>query len=241
MFGLLGTIANTAAIIGGSLFGLLLKGGIPEKINDTVMKGLALFVMLIGISGALKTENMILAILSIVIGGIAGEIIDIDKRLQKFGDIVEKKFKGRGGKISEAFVTSSLLFCVGAMAIVGSLESGLTGNHKLLLTKSVLDGVSAIIFTSSMGIGVLLSSAAVFIYQGFITLAASVLKSVLVASVINEMTAVGSLLIIGMGLNMLGTTKIKAANLLPAIFIPVLYQIFSPAFISIYQWTLSMF
>lgn len=228
MNGMLGTVVNTGAIIIGCLIGLLLKGGIPQRINDTVMKGLALFVLLIGISGSLKADNMMVVIFSVVIGAVIGELIDIDKWLQDFGNKVEKGFRGKGGSISEAFVTTSLMFCIGAMAIVGSLESGLTGNHKLLYTKSMLDGVASIIFTSSLGIGVLLSAVAVFIYQGIITLAASVLKTILVTSVINDMTAVGSLLIIGMGLNMLGATKIKVANLLPAIFIPIIYQLISP-------------
>jgi len=220
-----GTLVNAAAIIAGSMVGLVFKGGIPEKVNDTLIKGLGLCVIFIGISGALKGNDMLVLIVSIALGGIVGELIDIDRRLKELGDNLEKKLKGKGGRVSEAFVTSSLLFCVGAMAIVGALESGLTGNHEKLFTKSMLDGISSIIFASSLGVGVVFSAAAVFVYQGIITLGASALKGVLVTSVINDMTAVGSILIMGIGLNMLGSSKVKTANFLPAIFLPILYYL----------------
>lgn len=222
---MLGTIVNAVAIIAGSLVGLMIKGGIPEKVSDTIMKGLGLTILLIGMSGALKFSNLLLVIFSIVIGGVIGEIVDIDKLLKTLGDKIEKKLKGRGGKVSEGFVTASLLFCVGAMAVVGSLESGLTGNHETLFAKSVLDGVSSFVFSSSLGIGVMLSAVSVFLYQGIITLSASLLKGLLVGAVVADMTAVGSLLIIGIGFNMMGISKIKVANLLPGIFIPVIYQL----------------
>jgi uncharacterized membrane protein YqgA involved in biofilm formation len=225
MSGLLGTIVNAAAIIAGSIVGVILKGGIPEKINTTIMNGIALCVIYIGILSSLKANNMLLIIFSIVIGGVIGEITDIDKWLKGLGDSIEKRLKGRGGKVSEGFVTASLVYCVGAMAIVGSLESGLSNNHQTLFAKATLDGISAIVFASSLGIGVALSSVSVFLYQGTITLCAGLLKSILVASVISDLTAVGGLLIIGLALNMLNVTKIKVANLLPAIFIPIIYQI----------------
>lgn len=220
---MLGTIVNSLAIIGGSLAGFVLKGGIPEKINDSIMKGLALSIMIIGISGAIKSENMILVICSIVIGTIIGELIDIDKWLKRLGDFIESRLQGRGGKISEGFVTASLVYCVGAMAILGSLNSGLKGDHKILFTKAMLDGISAIMFTSTLGIGVALSAVSVFIYQGAITLAASSIQGILTGPVIIELSAVGSLLIMGLGFNMLGLTKIRVANLLPAILIPIAY------------------
>lgn len=221
---MLGTIVNTAAIIAGSFVGILFKNGVKERFNNIVMSGLALCILLIGISGALKVNNMLLVILSIVIGGILGELIDIDRRLKALGDRIELKLKGRGGRISEGFVAASLLYCVGAMAIVGSLESGLNNNHEILFTKSILDGVSAVLLTSSLGAGVALSGVSVFIYQGIITVAATFLSGVLTTSVVNDVTAVGSLLIIALGLNMLGSTKVKVANLLPGIFIPIIYQ-----------------
>lgn len=232
---LLGTFVNTIAIIIGGALGLLLRGGIPDKIKNTIMDGLALCVLLIGVTGAIKVNNLLLIIFSIVFGSIIGELIDFDKLIQSLGDKIEERFHQKGGSISEGFVSSSLLFCVGAMAIVGSLQSGLTNNHHTLFAKSVLDGISSIVFASSLGFGVILSSVSVFIYQGAITLSATLLKTVLTQSVIMDMTAVGSLLIIGLSLNMLKITKIKVANLLPAVFIPVLYQILSPIFMLLYK------
>ncbi len=222
---LLGTAVDALSIIIGGMIGFLLKSGIQKRYDDIIVNGIGLCVILIGVQGALKVTNMLLIIISVVIGGIIGEFIDIECYLKKLGDGIENKLKGRGGKISEGFITSSLLFCVGAMAIVGSLESGLTGNNKMLFTKSVLDGVSAIVLTSSLGAGVLISSVSVFVYQGLITVAASFIKTVMTKAVINDMTAIGSLLIIGLGFNMLGIAKMKIANLLPGIFIPVVYQI----------------
>ena len=230
---MLGTIVNALAIIGGCLIGLIVKGRLTEKISSTIMNGLALCVLYIGISGALKGNDTLQMIISIALGALIGEIIDIDKRLNNLGDMIEQKInskrKGTSNEkisISEGFVTSSLLFCVGAMAVVGSLESGLQGNHTTLFAKSVLDGVSSIIFTSSLGIGVLLSSVAVLVYQGSITLLAGGLSTVLTDTIISNMSAVGSLLIVGLGFNMLGACKIKVANLLPAIFIPIIFGLF---------------
>lgn len=222
---LLGTIVNVIAIIMGTLIGLFLKGGIPQKISSSIMDGLALCIIYIGISGSLKGNNVLLIIISIALGAIIGESIDIDKRILDLGNKIENRFKSDNSRIAEGFVTSSLLFSVGAMAIVGSLENGLTGNCSTLFVKSMLDGISSIIFASTLGIGVIFSSVIVFIYQGTLTIAASYLKPVLITSVVNNMTAVGSLLILGLGLNMLKVTKIKVANLLPAIFIPIIYQL----------------
>lgn len=222
--GVLGTIVNALAIIGGSLFGFILKGGIQKKINETIIKGLALCILVIGISGAIKSQNMLVVICSIVIGALIGEAIDIDARLFKLGDSIESKLQGKGGKISEGFVTASLVYCVGAMAIVGSLNSGLKGDHSILFTKSVLDGISAIMFTSTLGIGVALSAIPVFLYQGIITIGASYLQGILTqTAIITEISAVGSVLIMGLGFNMLGLTKIKVANFLPAVIIPIIY------------------
>ena len=222
---MLGTIVNVAAIIVGSLLGFLIKGGIPKKVGDTVIQGLALSTMLIGILNAVKVNNLMLLIISMVIGSAIGEAIDIDRFLNNIGDMIEIKLNGRGGKVSQGFVTSSLLFCVGAMAIVGSLNSGLKGDHSTLFSKSILDFVFSLISASSLGIGVLLSSVSVFLYQGTITLLASGLKGFLIESVITDMSAIGGLLIIGISFNMLGMSKIKVANFLPAMFIPPVYQV----------------
>ncbi|MBE6936537.1 MAG: DUF554 domain-containing protein [Ruminococcaceae bacterium] len=225
---MLGTIVNAAAVAAGTLLGLLLKKGIPDRLQDIIMKGVALCVLLIGISGALKGQNTLIAILSMVIGAIIGELIDIDRRLNTLGQWIEKKFSKGGGEqtVAKAFVTSSLLFCVGAMAIVGSLQSGLTGDHEMIYTKSMLDGISSIVFASSLGFGVIFSVAAIFLYQGSIVLLAQWVAPLLSDTVIAEMTCVGSLMIIGLGLNMLGITKLKVANYLPGLLLPILLCLF---------------
>lgn len=225
---MLGTIANAVAIIVGSIFGLLVKNGLSEKLSNTVMNGLSLCIIYIGFSGTLKGDNPLLIIISIGVGAVIGELIDIDKWLNRFGKFIERKLKKEGStsQISEGFVTATLVYCIGAMAIVGSLESGIQGKHDILFAKSIIDGITAIIFSSTLGIGVALSAVSVFFYQGAITLSASYVKVILTEMAINNMTAVGSLLIIGLGFNMLGVTKIKVANLLPAIIIPVIYSLF---------------
>ncbi|MDB8791968.1 MULTISPECIES: DUF554 domain-containing protein [unclassified Romboutsia] len=223
---MIGTIVNSISIVLGCIIGIIVKGRLSEKISTTVMNGLALCVIYIGIEGAFKGENTLLTIVCIALGALLGEIIDIDKWLNKLGDYLEVKFNKDKEKeavsISEGFVSASLLFCVGAMAIVGSLQSGLSVNHETLFAKSILDGVSAIIFTSTLGIGVLFSAVSVFLYQGIITILSSSLSGILSTPVINSMTAIGSLLIIGLGLNMLKVTNIKVANLLIAVFLPIL-------------------
>lgn len=229
---MLGTLVNTAAIIGGCVLGLLIKGGIPEKLSNTVMNGIALCVLYIGISGALQGTNTLITIISMALGALIGELIDLDKWLNKLGEYLESKFNKNkddekvGGSIAQGFVSASLLFCVGAMAVVGSLESGLRGTHETLFAKSILDGISSIIFTASMGIGVMFSAVSVLIYQGAITLGASSLSSILSDSVVSSMTAVGSLLIMALGLNMIKACNIKVANLLPSMFIPMILGIF---------------
>lgn len=221
---MIGTIVNCISIAIGCFIGGLAKGRISKKISHTIMNGLALCVIFIGISGALKGENTLLMIISIALGALIGEVIDIDKKINSLGEYLEKKFSNNNekGTIGEAFVSASLLFCVGAMAIVGSLESGMSGNNNTLFAKSMLDGISSIIFTSTLGYGVIFSIATVFVYQGSITLLANQISGVLSESVITNMTAVGSLLILGLGFNMLKITNIKVANLLPAVFLPIL-------------------
>lgn len=219
-----GTIVNTLAIIAGGAFGLLLHKGLPERIAEAVMGGLGLCVLYIGISGCLQGQNTMVVILSMVIGILIGEGIDLDAKLNHLGHMIELKFRQEGQKVSvaEGFVTASLLFCVGAMAIVGSLQSGLTGNHEMLFTKSMLDGVAAVIFASTLGIGVLFSAVFLFLYQGSITLLAGLAAPFLGDAVVAEMACVGSLLIIGLALNMLKITKLKVMNYVPAIFLPII-------------------
>lgn len=223
----MGTIINSLAIIIGGTIGLFFKKGLPSTLSTNIMNGLALCVLYIGISGSFKSENTLILILSMVIGVMIGEVLDLDKRVGQLGDLIEKKVKRKNDSvsISEGFVTASLLFCVGAMAIVGSIQEGLSGNREMLLTKSMLDGISSIIFSSSLGIGVIFSAGLVLVYQGGITLLASTLAPYLTDSVVNEMTGVGSLLIIGLALNMLKVTNLKIMNYVPAIFIPVVLGI----------------
>ncbi len=219
-----GAAVNALAIMLGALVGLLFKRGIPERIGSTLSKGLALCVLMIGIQGIMKGENTLVTILSVVLGGLIGELIDIDRGMQALGEWVQKKVNrdGGGSPVAEGFVSASLLFVVGAMAVVGSLQSGLARDHSTVFAKSILDGVSSVIFASTLGFGVLLSAIPVFVYQGGITLLAGLLSPLLSDAVIAEMTAAGSVLIIGLSLNMLGLTKIKVANYLPAIFLPIL-------------------
>jgi uncharacterized membrane protein YqgA involved in biofilm formation len=221
---LFGTIVNALAIAAGSILGVSFKGGIPEKFNKTVMQAMALAVILIGLKSAFQTNNILLLIFSLAIGSVIGELLRIEDMLEKLGKWLETKFSRKSsGGISEGFVTASLVYCVGSMAIIGSLESGLTGNHQTLLAKSVIDGVSSVVFASSLGIGVLFSSVSVFLYQGFITVTSSFMKDLLIPSVTGEMSAVGGLLIAAIGINMLNLTKIKVGNMLPSIIIPLLY------------------
>lgn len=222
---MLGTLVNVASIIAGSLVGLLFKGRISEKYNKTIIQSISLGVILIGFKSAFQCDDFILIIISLAIGSLVGEICKIEHRLENAGEWIEKKFSKKSEGFAAGFVTTTLLYCVGAMAIVGSLESGLTGNHNTLFAKSTLDGIAAIIFSSTMGIGVLFSSVSVLLYQGTITLAAGYIKPFLIPEVIAQMSSVGGLLIIGLGINMLGTHKIKVGNMLPAVFIPLIYYI----------------
>ncbi|WFA08732.1 DUF554 domain-containing protein [Tissierella sp. Yu-01] len=220
---MLGTIVNIIAIILGTLLGIFIKKGIKEKYKNTIIDGIGLSVAIIGITGAVETNNIILVIGSIVVGSIIGELIDIDLKLENLGDRLEQKFGKGDSNFSKGFVTASLVFVIGAMAIVGSLESGLSGNHETLFAKSILDGVMSVIFASTLGIGVAFSVFPVFIYQGSITLLANLVKDVLTPEVITEMSAVGGILILAIGINILGIKKIKVANMLPAIFVPIIY------------------
>lgn len=216
---LLGSLVNSAAIILGGSIGLALKKGLSDRIASAVMNALALCVLYIGVSGMLKGENILITILSMVFGTLVGEWIDLDKKINQLGDEIESRVSSENKEhsVSNGFVTASLLFCVGAMAIVGALQSGLTGNHDTLFAKSLIDGIAAIVMASSLGIGVLLSAGLILVYEGGITLFANVLAPLLTDSVINEMTCVGSLLIVGLALNMLKLTNLKIMNCLIAI------------------------
>ncbi|RPJ72924.1 MAG: DUF554 domain-containing protein [Desulfobacteraceae bacterium] len=218
---MLGTIVNTVSIIAGSLIGLLFRGGIPETTVKTIMHAIGLAVALIGLSTALKTDAILMVIVSLAAGSLLGELLRIEERLDQLGRWLGRRLSKDGEAVSKGFVTASLIYCVGAMAIVGSLESGLSGNHQTLYAKSILDGIGSVIFASTLGVGVLFSAASVFIYQGLITVSASAIKEFLVPEVVSQMSAVGGLLILAIGLGLLEITKIKIGNMLPAIFIPL--------------------
>lgn len=227
---LLGSMVNGAAIVVGGGIGLLVKKGLPERVGTSVMNALALTVLLIGLQGALQGENIMLTILSMVLGTLLGEGFDLDGKVQGLGRQLDARFKSDSSEgqpsLSEGFVAATLLVCVGAMAIVGSLQSGLSGDHATLFAKSLIDGIAALILASSLGMGVLLAGATVLLYEGGITLFASALAPLLTEGVINEMTCVGSLLIIGLSLNMLKITDLKIMNYTPAVFLPILLSLF---------------
>ena len=226
---LLGSLVNMLAIFAGCFVGVALGRFIPERFNSAIEKGIALCVLYIGVDGMLAGSDTLVAILSMVLGVILGELLDLDGRIHALGDWVECRFaKKQQSKtsVSEGFVNASLLFCVGAMAIMGALDSGLTGDHATLYAKSTLDGITSIVYGSTMGVGVALSGVAVFIYQGLITLCASFIAPFLSDVVIAEMKCVGSLLIVALSFNMLGMTKIKVMNYVPAVFFPILLCLF---------------
>ena len=222
---MLGVIANAAAIVIGGLLGCLLKGGIRERYSETINHALALCVIIIGVSGALKAQNTLLMIASVVIGSAAGEALRIEHGIEKLGDWAQAKLgKGETG-FSAGFVNASLLFCIGAMAVVGALEAGLQNKPDTLLAKAALDGVFSIILGSTYGIGVAFSAVPILIYEGGIALLSGVIAPLMTDALINEMSAVGSLLIIGIGVNSLGCMpgRVRVGNMLPAILVPCAY------------------
>lgn len=222
---LLGSIANAAAIIIGGVAGSIFKRGFSERFSSLILSALGLFTLAIGMMFAIESKNIMVVVFSLVLGAILGEWIDIEKRMNDLGDFVEDKLKAHEGNFSKGFVTASLLFCVGSMAIMGALQSGLVNDHKILLTKAIMDGIIAVVFASTLGIGVALSFLPVFIYQSAITLLAFVIAPYLNGAVITEMTATGGVLLIGVGINILEIKKIKVGNMLPAIFLPIILML----------------
>ena len=218
-----GVLTNVAAILVGGGVGLLLGQKVNVRFQKTMTQGLALCILLIGLSGALDGTDTIGEIVCMVLGAIIGEALDIERRLDGLGEWVQRRMKGHGSNVSQGFVTASLLFCVGAMAVVGSLDAGLSGKYDTLFAKSILDGVSALLFATTLGVGVLFSAAPILIYQGAIALLAGLMQPLLSDAVVALMSGTGGLLIAGLGLNMLGIEKIKVGNLLPAIFVPIIY------------------
>ena len=221
---MIGTIVNVAAIIVGSLAGFLVKGRLPERFQNIVMQGISLAVLIIGLQMAFSVESTkgtLVVIFSLVIGGIIGELLKVESRLEGFGELIQKRFGSDDGLFVQGFVQSSLIYCVGAMAIMGAIQDGLNNDPSILFTKSLLDGTASVAFSATFGIGVLFSSIPVLLYQGSITLLASWAQKILNQDVVAMMTATGGLLIMAIGLNMLLSAKIKIGNLLPSIFVAI--------------------
>ena len=232
-----GTIVNTGAVLAGALFGLLIKliatrahhkkAEIAEEpvgknhVADLIQKGLGFCVLIIGIMGAIKVQDMLVMIVSIVLGALVGGLIDLDKWVNKLGALLEKSMKGRGGNVAEGFVAATLLFCVGAMTVTGAMESGMLHTHETYYAKAMIDMVSAVIFAVSFGVGVIFSSVGVFVVQGAMVAVAFFAGGAIPTDIVAEMMAVGSLLVIAIGTNLLGVTKIKVMNLVPAMFFPL--------------------
>ena len=229
---MLGPIVNAVVIVICGLAGCFFVKGIPSRFEDIIKKAIALSIVYVGIKGALDNQRVLLLILSLVAGAAIGELIDIDKFMNNLGLWAERKLgmnstqeNGKqGSTFSKGFVAASILYCSGSMAIVGSIQSGLLGNHEVLFTKSILDGAFSIVFAASMGIGVVFSAIPVLLYQSGIALAAMAVKEFLTDDIIREMSAVGSLIIAAIGFNFLGVKEIKVANFIPAIFIPLVYM-----------------
>lgn len=222
---MLGVWVNFAVVVLGGLVGTFMKKAIPDRYARTINHGLALCVLIIGIGGALETEDMLIMIVSVVIGAAAGTALKIEDHLNRLGDFAQRKLSHGDSRFAEGFVNATLLFGVGAMAVVGSLEAGLSNDPDTLLAKAALDGVGALIFASTFGPGVILSAVPLTLYQGGIALLADTIAPVLTEELIREMSAVGSVLIIGLGLNMLGVVKdgIRVGNMLPAMLVPIIY------------------
>ncbi len=232
----LGTIVNVGAILLGGSVGWIAKKGLPERYKSTIMQAIGLSVLVVGLSGSLqgvfqyvgkaRLDRVYLTglILCLVIGSVIGEVLNIEKRLNLLGEWFKYKFSKGESTFAEGFVTASLIYCVGAMAIVGSLEDGMTGNTQILFAKAVLDGVSAIVFTATLGIGVVFSVIPVLLFQGTITLLAQFIQPWISEDVISQMSIVGGVLIMGIGFNILEIKKIKIGNMLPAIFLPFIYD-----------------
>ncbi len=226
---MLGVLVNTLAVLAGSAVGLLFKKTIPQKVSGGVMTALALCTLYIGADGMINGANVLLIIIAMVLGAIVGFLLNIDGGIDRLGRWVEHGFsKSESGTVARGFVTASLLFCVGAMTMVGSLNAGISGDNTLLFTKSLLDLCSSMMLAVSLGIGVLFAAGFVFLFQGALVLLAQVLQPLLTDGAVQAMTCAGSLMIVALGLNLLGVTKIKVANYLPALlFAPLLWWVFS--------------
>lgn len=225
-----GAFVNFILVIIGSSIGMLLRRGIPEKVQKTLVSAVALCVLYIGITGLFEENiNVLIVIISMALGAIVGQLIDLDRLVNLLAQKIEAKVKkdnGKSGKIAEGFVSATLLFCVGAMTVVGSIDSGVSGDNTTLYSKSVIDCISSAVLASSLGFGVMLSSLGVIAIEGGLTLLAHVVQPILTTEVVAHISVIGSLLIIAIALNMLEITKIKVMNIIPAVFLPILLCLF---------------
>lgn len=223
---MLGTLVNALAIAVGGIIGILFKNIIPDKLSESLLKATGLAVITVGIRLSLAGENLTLLIISVTIGTLIGELLDIEGRLDRLGQAVEGRLKNKDSNITAGFVSCTLVYCVGSMSIMGAIQSGLTGTHEILFSKALIDGIVSISMAVSMGVGVVFSSISVLFYQGLLTILAQFVQSLLSPEVISEMTAIGGTVIMAIGLNFLEIKRVKVGNMLPAIFIPILYFIF---------------
>ena len=220
---LLGDLVNSLAIIAGSLLGLIVKRGLPEKWQETIMSGIALSIVVIGIRMAIITQNIVIVIAALTIGAIIGEILDLEGGMQRIGDWIGSKLAGgsksTAAQIAQGFASASVLFCSGAMAIVGSIQSGLANDHATLFAKATLDGIIALVMTANLGIGVIFSSISVGIYQGSIVLASGLIEPYVTQKILNEVTSSGGIMIMAIGFNMMKLTHTRIANMIPGMFV----------------------
>lgn len=214
---LFGSVTNAAAIIFGSLTGMLLRKRLPAKILELPMQGMGIFAATLGVSMAMTSRNMLIVIVSISIGSVAGSFLDIEGRLRRAADRLEERFAGGSNGLSAGFIAATVLYCTGSMAVLGAFEEGLGGYPSLLLAKSTMDGLASIALSASLGFGVLFSSLAVLLYQGTLTLAASYLQPLMTEAAVTEMTATGGLMLVAIGLNILSLTKIRSMDMIPAL------------------------
>jgi uncharacterized membrane protein YqgA involved in biofilm formation len=236
---MIAVFVNVATVLLGSTVGLIFRNKINEKFTRAVISALALVTVLIGLSSALDTDDILCVIICMALGTIIGELIRIDDGIEGAGDFIKSRlFRGKRteNRFTEGFVTACIVFCVGSMTIMGSFEAGINGNNSIIYAKSALDFVSSMMFAAAMGFGVPFAALFVLVFQGALTLLAGVLAPLLSAAVVTEMSAVGGTILVGMGINMLelSPNRIKVANMLPAIFLPI-------AYIPLSAWLLSLF
>ncbi len=227
----MGTIINVCAILVGGMVGLLIRKRLPERVSQTVIQVMGLVSLLVGLRMALEGEELILVVISLAGGAAVGEWVNIEDRLEKFGRGLEKRFHKAEGSTARGFISTSLLFCTGSMAIIGSITDGLKGDSSILVTKAMLDGIVSIPFAATMGIGVVGSALPVLVYQGSLTILAAKAQAVFSPDMIRELTSVGGLIVMGIGLNIMGLSRLRVGNLIPSLLIIVVLLYLKPSLV----------